>query len=155
MSSNTVRQASQRPVEVVIPTGFGINCEVETAFAFKQAGANALQIHLNDLIEHPDQLAKAQILALAGGFSFGDHLGYHSLKHPFPFLKVEKVFHRKNAVWPFTVVGRPPQEDSMFGKFVHKLTGNILPTQVKGVREVHAVDAKPDAADRPVFDGSG
>jgi len=72
---------------------------------------------------------------------FGDHLGYHSLKHPFPYLKVEKVFHRQDAVWPFTVVGRPPQEDSMFGKFVHRLTGNILPTQVKGVREVHAVDA--------------
>lgn len=72
---------------------------------------------------------------------FGDHLGYYSLKHPFPYLKVEKVFHRKNAIWPFTVVGRPPQEDSRFGKFVHQLTGNILPTQVKGVREVHAVDA--------------
>jgi 4-hydroxy-3-polyprenylbenzoate decarboxylase len=72
---------------------------------------------------------------------FGDHLGYHSLKHPYPYLKVEKVFHRKNAVWPFTVVGRPPQEDSMFGKFVHRLTGSILPSQVKGVREVHAVDA--------------
>jgi 4-hydroxy-3-polyprenylbenzoate decarboxylase len=72
---------------------------------------------------------------------FGDHLGYHSLKHPFPYLKVKKVFHRKDAVWPFTVVGRPPQEDTMFGKFVHRLTGNILPTQVKGVREVHAVDA--------------
>lgn len=72
---------------------------------------------------------------------FGDHLGYHSLKHPYPYLKVEKVFHRKNAVWPFTIVGRPPQEDSMFGKFVHRLTGTILPTQVKGVREIHAVDA--------------
>lgn len=72
---------------------------------------------------------------------FGDHLGYHSLEHPFPYLKVEKVFHRDNAVWPFTVVGRPPQEDSIFGKFVHRLTGGILPTQVKGVREVHAVDA--------------
>lgn len=72
---------------------------------------------------------------------FGDHLGYHSLKHPFPYLQVEKVFHRRGAIWPFTVVGRPPQEDSMFGKFVHRLTGNILPTQVKGVHEVHAVDA--------------
>ncbi len=39
------------------------------------------------------------------------------------------------------MVGRPPQEDSTFGKFVHRLTGNILPTQVKGVRGVHAVDA--------------
>ncbi len=72
---------------------------------------------------------------------FGDHLGYHSLKHPYPYLKVEKIFHRKNALWPFTVVGRPPQEDSMFGKFVHRLTGNILCNQVKGIREVHAVDA--------------
>jgi 4-hydroxy-3-polyprenylbenzoate decarboxylase len=72
---------------------------------------------------------------------FGDHLGYYSLKHPFPYLKVEKVFHRKNAVWPFTVVGRPPQEDSVFGNFVHQLTGNVLPTRVKGVREVNAVDA--------------
>ena len=72
---------------------------------------------------------------------FGDHLGYYSLKHPFPYLEVEKVFHRKDAVWPFTVVGRPPQEDSVFGKFVHRLTGKVLPTQVKGVREVNAVDA--------------
>ena len=72
---------------------------------------------------------------------FGDHLGYYSLKHPFPYLKVEKVFHRKDAIWPFTVVGRPPQEDSVFGKFVHRLTGSALPTQVKGVRQVHAVDA--------------
>ena len=72
---------------------------------------------------------------------FGDHLGYYSLKHPFPYLKVEKVFHRKGAIWPYTVVGRPPQEDSIFGKFVHRLTGNVLPTQVKGVREVNAVDA--------------
>ena len=72
---------------------------------------------------------------------FGDHLGYYSLKHPFPYLTVKKVFHRKKAVWPFTVVGRPPQEDSHFGAFVHRLTGHVLPTQVKGVREVHAVDA--------------
>ncbi len=72
---------------------------------------------------------------------FGDHLGYHSLKHPYPFLRVEKVFHRSDAHWPFTVVGRPPQEDSLFGKFVHRLTGDILPTQVKGVSQVHAVDA--------------
>jgi 3-polyprenyl-4-hydroxybenzoate decarboxylase and related decarboxylases len=72
---------------------------------------------------------------------FGDHLEYHSLKYPFLYLKVEKVFHRKNAVWPFTLVGRPPQEDSMFGKFVHRLIGSILPAKMKGVRQVHAVDA--------------
>jgi phosphoribosylformylglycinamidine synthase len=62
-------------VEVLIPTGFGINCEAETAHAFSMAGASAQQIHLNDLAETPGQLAGAQILALAGGFSFGDHMG--------------------------------------------------------------------------------
>jgi 4-hydroxy-3-polyprenylbenzoate decarboxylase len=63
------------------------------------------------------------------------------LEHLFPYLKVEKVFHRQGALWPFTVVGRPPQEDSRFGQLVHRLTGKVLPTQVKGVRQVHAVDA--------------
>ena len=40
---------------------------------------------------------------------FGDHLGYYSLQHDFPVLAVEQVFHRDDAIWPFTVVGRPPQ----------------------------------------------
>src|SRR5439155_1263669 len=43
---------------------------------------------------------------------FGDHLGYYSLAHPFPVLNVERVYHRDGAIWPFTVVGRPPQEDT-------------------------------------------
>lgn len=72
---------------------------------------------------------------------FGDHLGYHSLKHLFPYLKIEKVYHRKNAIWPFTVVGRPPQEDTSFGQLVHSLTSKILPSQIPGVKSVHAVDA--------------
>ncbi len=46
---------------------------------------------------------------------FGDHLGYYSLAHDFPVLRVEKVYHRPGAIWPFTVVGRPPQEDTSFG----------------------------------------
>lgn len=72
---------------------------------------------------------------------FGDHLGYYSLQHPFPVLRVKRVWHRKNAVWPFTVVGRPPQEDTSFGELIHELTGPIIPTVIPGVREVHAVDA--------------
>jgi 4-hydroxy-3-polyprenylbenzoate decarboxylase len=71
---------------------------------------------------------------------FGDHLGYYSLTHPFPVLSVEHVWHRKNAVWPFTVVGRPPQEDSAFGALIHALTGDIIPQVLPGVRGVHAVD---------------
>ncbi len=72
---------------------------------------------------------------------FGDHLGYYSLRHPFPVLRVEKVYHREEPIWPFTVVGRPPQEDTMFAKLIHEITGPVLPKAVPGVRAVHAVDA--------------
>jgi 4-hydroxy-3-polyprenylbenzoate decarboxylase len=72
---------------------------------------------------------------------FGDHLGYYSLAHDFPVLKVEHVYHREEAVWPFTVVGRPPQEDTTFGQLIHELTGDVIPTVLHGVKGVHAVDA--------------
>ena len=72
---------------------------------------------------------------------FGDHLGYYSLAHDFPVLRVERVYHRDRAVWPFTVVGRPPQEDTVFGQLIHELTGPIIPTVIPGVHAVHAVDA--------------
>src|SRR5512133_241337 len=72
---------------------------------------------------------------------FGDHLGYYSLAHDFPFIQVEAVYHRKDAIFPFTTVGRPPQEDTSFGAFIHELTGPLIPTVVAGVKEVHAVDA--------------
>jgi len=71
---------------------------------------------------------------------FGDHLGYYSLTHDFPVLKVDNVFHRKDAIWPFTTVGRPPQEDTMFGEFIHELTAELVPSVFSGVHEVHAVD---------------
>ena len=72
---------------------------------------------------------------------FGDHLGYYSLVHDFPVLKVEEVFHRPDAIWPFTTVGRPPQEDTSFGAFIHELTGDLIPTVISGLKAVHAVDA--------------
>ena len=72
---------------------------------------------------------------------FGDHLGYYSLKHLFPVLKIHKVFARKNAIWPFTVVGRPPQEDTSFGQLIHKITGKAVQTEIPGLKELHAVDA--------------
>jgi 4-hydroxy-3-polyprenylbenzoate decarboxylase len=72
---------------------------------------------------------------------FGDHLGYYSLAHPFPVLNVENVYHREGAIWPFTVVGRPPQEDTAFGEIIHELTGPVIPTVVPGIHAVHAVDA--------------
>jgi 4-hydroxy-3-polyprenylbenzoate decarboxylase len=72
---------------------------------------------------------------------FGDHLGYYSLKHDFPVLTVDRVYHRDKAIWPFTSVGRPPQEDTSFGAFIHELTGPVIPSVVAGVDSVHAVDA--------------
>jgi len=72
---------------------------------------------------------------------FGDHLGYYSLKHDFPVMRVHKVYHRDNAIWPFTVVGRPPQEDTSFGALIHELTGNALPNEIPGLKDIHAVDA--------------
>lgn len=72
---------------------------------------------------------------------FGDHFGYYSLAHHFPVLQAEEVFHRDGAIWPFTTVGRPPQEDTSFGAFIHELTGPLIPTVIPGVKAVHAVDA--------------
>lgn len=71
---------------------------------------------------------------------FGDHLGYYSLQHPFPVLKVDQVYHRKNAIWHFTVVGRPPQEDSYFGYLIHELVKGLLPKEFPGLKAMHAVD---------------
>jgi len=72
---------------------------------------------------------------------FGDHLGYYSLKHDFPLMHVRKVYAKKNAIWPFTVVGRPPQEDTSFGELIHALTGSAIQKEIPGLKEVHAVDA--------------
>ena len=56
-------------------------------------------------------------------------------------MKVSKVWHRDGAIWPFTVVGRPPQEDTTFGQLIHELTDPIIPSVIPGVKAVHAVDA--------------
>jgi 4-hydroxy-3-polyprenylbenzoate decarboxylase len=56
-------------------------------------------------------------------------------------MKVHKVYAKKNAIWPFTVVGRPPQEDTSFGQLIHAITGSALQQEIPGLKEVHAVDA--------------
>ncbi len=72
---------------------------------------------------------------------FGDHIGYYSLTHPFPLMKVHKVYHKKDPIWSFTVVGRPPQEDTSFGALIHEITGSAIPQEINGLHAVHAVDA--------------
>ncbi len=71
---------------------------------------------------------------------FGDHLGYYSLEHDFPVMEVDKVYHRKDAIWQFTVVGRPPQEDSSFGYLIHKLVGPVTAQEFPGLVGINAVD---------------
>ena len=72
---------------------------------------------------------------------FGDHLGYYSLAHDFPVLQVEDVWHRRDAIYPFTVVGRPPQEDTAFGALIHEITGPMVPVEIPGLKSINAVDA--------------
>ena len=72
---------------------------------------------------------------------FGDHIGYYSLVHPFPLMKVHNVYHKKDPIWSFTVVGRPPQEDTSFGALIHEITGSAIPQEINGLKAVHAVDA--------------
>ncbi|MCH7663176.1 MAG: phosphoribosylformylglycinamidine synthase subunit PurQ, partial [Chloroflexi bacterium] len=59
----------------IVLTGYGINCDRETQFAFNQAGAIAERVHVNELIGGRVKLSDYQILALPGGFSYGDDLG--------------------------------------------------------------------------------
>ncbi|MCA5004770.1 UbiD family decarboxylase [Sphingobacterium bovistauri] len=72
---------------------------------------------------------------------FGDHIGYYSLVHDFPLMKVHNVYHKKDPIWTFTVVGRPPQEDTSFGALIHEITGSAIPQEINGLKAVHAVDA--------------
>lgn len=72
---------------------------------------------------------------------FGDHLGYYSLRHDFPVFRIDSIHHREGAIWPFTSVGRPPQEDSVFGDLIHELTAPLVSQVFEGVKEIHAVDA--------------
>ncbi len=72
---------------------------------------------------------------------FGDHLGYYSLEHDFPVMEVENVYFRKDAIWHFSVVGRPPQEDSSFGYLIHNLVKPLTPQEFPGIKEINAVDA--------------
>ena len=61
--------------KIIILSGYGLNCEEETKFAFESAGGVADIVHINDLIKNPKMLSGYQILAFPGGFSYGDDTG--------------------------------------------------------------------------------
>ena len=67
---------------------------------------------------------------------FGDHYGYYSLEHDYPVLNVEAVFHRKDAIYPATVVGKPRQEDFFIGDYLQELLSPLFPLVMPAVRDL-------------------
>jgi 4-hydroxybenzoate decarboxylase subunit C len=65
---------------------------------------------------------------------FGDHYGYYSLRHDYPVFKVAKVLHRRDAIYPATVVGKPRQEDFYIGDLLQELLSPLFPVVMPGVR---------------------
>jgi menaquinone biosynthesis decarboxylase len=67
---------------------------------------------------------------------FGDHYGYYSLQHDYPVFHVEAVFHRRDAIYPATVVGKPRQEDFFIGDYLQKLLSPLFPLVMPSVRDL-------------------
>lgn len=67
---------------------------------------------------------------------FGDHYGYNSLTHDYPVFQVQRLYHRRDAIYPATVVGRPRQEDYYIGDFLQDLLSPLFPLVMGGVRQL-------------------
>lgn len=68
---------------------------------------------------------------------FGDHYGYYSWVHDFPVLNVKQMYHRKDAIYPATIVGKPRQEDYFLGEYLVRLLSPAFPFVMPSVRKVH------------------
>jgi 3-polyprenyl-4-hydroxybenzoate decarboxylase len=67
---------------------------------------------------------------------FGDHYGYYSLRHDYPVFRVDTVAHRRDAIYPATVVGKPRQEDFFIGDLLQELLSPLFPLVMPGVRDL-------------------
>jgi UbiD family decarboxylase len=67
---------------------------------------------------------------------FGDHYGYYSLTHDYPVFRCEAVAHRRDAIYPATVVGKPRQEDFFIGDYLQSLLSPIFPIVMPAVRDL-------------------
>src|SRR5215216_3065113 len=94
---------------------------------------------------HPHRLVAEAEFALVGRVPprerrpegpFGDHYGYYSLRHDYPVFHVEAVYHRRDAVYPATVVGKPRQEDFFIGDYLQKLLSPLFPLVMPSVRDL-------------------
>jgi UbiD family decarboxylase len=92
----------------------------------------------HDLVAHAEFAIKGEVpphLRRPEG-PFGDHYGYNSLEHDYPVFQVSHLYHRNNAIYPATVVGRPRQEDFYIGDYLQDLLSPLFPLVMKGVREL-------------------
>ncbi|MDI7208387.1 UbiD family decarboxylase [Leptospira santarosai] len=71
---------------------------------------------------------------------FGDHYGYYALKHDYPIVQVKRIYHRKDAIWPATVVGRPPQEDHWIAEYLQDLLSPLFPVVMPAVKGIWAYE---------------
>ncbi len=121
--------------KAIVLTGYGINCDVETAFAFELAGAEARRVHINDVIAGMVKLEDFQIMALPGGFSFGDDIASgkvfaNKLKHNLGeqverFIKEKKlVIGICNGFQAAVKFGLLPATDGNYRKQTTTLTFN-------------------------------
>ncbi len=79
-----------KKVKVLVVSGYGINCEVETAYAFKISGASPEIVHLSEIFSGEKRIVDYHILCFPGGFLDGDHLGSaQACAHRFRFLKIK------------------------------------------------------------------
>ena len=67
---------------------------------------------------------------------FGDHYGYYSLQHDYPVFRADAVFHRRDAIYPATVVGKPRQEDFFIGDYLQSLLSPLFPLVMPSVRDL-------------------
>ncbi len=69
---------------------------------------------------------------------FGDHYGYYSLIHDYPVFQAQAVYHRKNAIYPATIVGKPRQEDYYIGEYLQDLLKPLISLAMPGVKDLHS-----------------
>ncbi len=110
--------------------------------------ASLLQGSRLDRVSHPSSphpLVSGCEFAMVGTVSptemapegpFGDHYGYYSLRHDYPVFRVDTVFHRRDAIWPATVVGKPRQEDAFIGDYLQRLLSPLFPLVMPNVRDL-------------------
>ena len=74
---------------------------------------------------------------------FGDHYGYYSLQHDYPVFEVDAIAHRRDAIYPATVVGKPRQEDFFIGDLLQELLSPLFPLVMPGGRAPLVATARP------------